>query len=155
MGETGDAQRAAGGFWDDNSRVLRITVPMPDYRLTLNQARSQQSGPMRSRLMGEAHSDAVVIARGLLHAVGREGFLPFPAGMPVFVALDVERKKHGQRWDTAALIEAMKPTMDAWNGLLWADDKQIVGFAVRWDPKPTGRGVVTVTIRDTSMTAFF
>lgn len=135
------------------NRTLRVVVALPDHRLTLNRATSKRSGALRSRLVDEAKHEAVFATFGAdLPDLPRP---LFPAGVALFVAYDVERRKRGQRWDASGMIEAMKPTLDAWNGILYADDKQIVGFAVRWDAKPTGRGVVTVTIREANVAQFF
>ena len=156
----GGAPQAAGGhhtpLWDTpQPYVLRVCVSLPDHRLTLNRVGSRQSGAMRARLVAEAKREAIFATfNDSMPDVPRP---IFPAGVALFMAFDVERRKRGQRWDTSGLIEAMKSYQDAWNGILYADDRQIVGYGITWDERPTGRGIVTVTIRevDRSLAMYF
>lgn len=146
------AKRADTPLWDTpKPYVLRIVVSLPDHRLSLNRVKTNHG--LRTKLVDEAKHEAIFATFAAdLPDVERP---IFPAGVPLFMAFDVERKKRGQRWDTSGLIEAMKPYQDAWSGILYADDRQIVGYAVRWDLRPTGRGTVTVTIRETNVGSLF
>lgn len=118
-----------------------VTVPMPDHRLTLNRVRTNPA--YRVRLVAE-HKDAARLAG--LAALGDGPRPHFPPGARLVAWVAVERRKRGQVWDVSALIEALKPTFDGLNGLLYADDRQLVGFVVEWDRTPIGTGVVHITL---------
>lgn len=127
------------------SAPLTITLPLPDHNLTLNRVGGRQGAAMRDRLVRE-HKDA---ARWLAYEAMRGK--PFPLigpDVPILIVVRVERRKRGQRWDAAGMIEACKAYGDGFQGEIYCDDKQIVAWAVLWDEKPTGAGVVHLEVRD-------
>lgn len=125
--------------------MIVITLPIPDRNLSLN-------GRMhwRSVAKGRRAQHELALARGAL-ALARAGLAApcYPEGK-LAVYIDVERKARGNVWDTAGIIEACKGYCDGLNGVVYTDDAQIRSFAVRWDQRPTGRGLVHLYIRPLS-----
>lgn len=68
----------------------------------------------------------------------------FPVGVNLVAWCHVERRKGGKRWDLGGLVEALKPAFDGLEGIVYANDSQVVGVMVEWDRRPTGTGVVVV-----------
>jgi len=120
--------------------LITVTVPMPDHRLTLNRVRT--NGAYRVRLVHE-HKDTARLAA--LAALGSRERPYFAVGVNVVAWVAIERRKRGQRWDLGALIEALKPAIDGCTGIVYADDRQVVGVVVEWDQRPTGAGLAHLT----------
>ncbi len=123
------------------ARAFTVTLPLPDHRLSLNGRIGWQE--QRRRQQAQA---TWAWQQGLL-ALDGASRPAFPAGVRVMVGLAVERRKGGKVWDAAAVIEACKGYLDGLNGIAYADDRQIAGFRVGWDERPTGAGVVHLTVR--------
>jgi hypothetical protein len=73
----------------------------------------------------------------------------FKVAARIRVRLDVERPRGGKRWDNAGLIEAMKPYMDGIqeSGTVYLDDALLDwDGGIHWGDKPTGTGVVRLTL---------
>lgn len=131
---------AVSGACTGATRALTITLPLPDHALSLNGRghwRAQRAGQLAQ------HEDASLVALGLVPARSRPAF-PLPARL--MVDIDVERRPRGRVWDAAAVIEACKGYFDGLNGVVWGDDVQVTGFRVRFDKRPTGRGLVHLYI---------
>ena len=120
--------------------MITISLPMPDRRLSLNGREHWRT--VRAGQQAQ-HRYAEVVAK-----VQASGWpVPVYASERMSIFIDVERKKGGQRRDTAGLIEAVKGFCDGLNGIVYTDDAQIRSFAVRWDAKPTGNGLIHLYIR--------
>lgn len=119
---------------------LTITLPLPDHDLSLNGRigwREQRQGQRDQKEL------AALVGLATLAGAPRPHF---PAGLRLRVGIDVERRKRGLIWDTPAIIEATKGYLDGLNGVAYADDRQVRSFDVRWDAKPTGRGLIHLYI---------
>jgi hypothetical protein len=123
-----------------HSRALAITLPLPDHALSLN-----GRGHWRAQRAGQRAQHEVALLAGLATIPARlRPRFPLPARL--MVDIDVERRARGKVWDAAAVIEACKGYFDGLNGLAWGDDVQVSGFRVRFDKRPTGRGLVHLYI---------
>lgn len=116
-------------------KPLTITLPLPDYALTLNGTRNRFK---RARLAKEHRGWAKLKAQSLLTKRPH-----FPAGVPVQVDVRVERKPRGRRMDDSAVIECLKAYIDGLEDAgVFEDDRCVRWGSVEWDLKPTGRGLV-------------
>lgn len=121
--------------------MITISLPVPDRRLSLN---GREHWRTVAKLRAEQHEIAQYTAINLAAA---RVMAPLYPAVRVSVSIDVERKVRGQAWDTAGIIEATKGYLDGLNGIVYTDDAQIRVFAVRWDAKPTGNGLIHLYIR--------
>lgn len=125
--------------------MITISLPMPDRRLSLN---GREHWRTVAKLRAEQHE--------LARFTGAAAMMKAPHPWPLYsidrvsVSIDVERKTRGKVWDAAGLIEATKGYLDGLNGVMYSDDTQIRIFAVRWDAKPTGNGLIHLYIRSLS-----
>jgi hypothetical protein len=134
--DTGTPTEAPGGA----TRSLAITLPLPDHALSLN-----GRGHWRAQRAGQQAQHEAALLAGLVAVPARlRPRFPLPARL--MVDIDVERRARGKVWDAAAVIEACKGYFDGLNGLAWGDDVQVSGFRVRFDKRPTGRGLVHLYI---------
>lgn len=123
---------------------LTLTLPFPDHGLTKNRSRSgfgSQWGMLRK--IEEAQQQAVLAA--VAHPALTRDAPYFPSADPLFAVIRAERHKRGQRWDYGGMVEASKPYVDALQGWVYPNDRQVIGSLVLWDTTPTGRGVIHVT----------
>lgn len=125
------------------SQTIVLELPGPDHRLSINGARRTHPAVLR-KIKREHKRWAALAALALIPPDERPAF---PPDARVRVTVDFERLKRGQRWDNAAVIEALKPYMDGIeaSGAIYANDRQLDWVAVNWDERPTGRGVVTLS----------
>lgn len=119
---------------------LTITLPLPRHDLSLNGRINW--GAQRRGQHEQAEAAGFVALATLIDAPRPH----FPAGTPVRVLIDVERRKKGNVWDTPAIIEATKGYLDGLEGHAYANDRQVRAFEVRWDARPTGRGLIHLYI---------
>lgn len=120
--------------------ALTLTLPLPDHDLSLNGRvgwREQRRGQREQKEL------AALVALATLAGAPRPHF---PAGVRLRVLIDVERRTRGNIWDTPAIIEATKGYLDGLEGYAYANDRQVRAFEVRWDAKPTGRGLIHLYI---------
>jgi len=122
--------------------MLSLTLPMPDRKLSLN-------GREHWRTVRKGQTSQHELAGLAAVAVIQERGQPFPVypSEKVSLYIDVERRPRGQRWDTAGLVEAIKGYQDGMEMLIYYNDSQIRTYAVRWDAKPTGNGLIHLYIR--------
>lgn len=125
--------------------MILITLPMPDRNLSLNGRmhwRQQRAGQIDQQQVAQL---AAVVSLRRQHPEHTQYPL-YPADK-VSVLIDVERKKRGQVWDASACVEAVKGYMDGLEGWVYTNDQQIRSYAVRWDARPTGSGLIHLYIR--------
>ena len=120
--------------------TVTLSLPYPDHRLSLN---GREHWRTIHRLRQEQHGAAALVAASVVPAQARPWFA---ADVPLFVTLTMARPARGKRWDCAACIEATKAALDAFNGIVYRDDAQIVGFRVEWTRDPAGAGLVRVRV---------
>lgn len=125
------------------TRALAVVLGLPDHDLTLNRRGGNEHA--RAKLVW-AHKGAATLAA--LMTVPDESRPYFPAGVQVVAWCSIERRKRGQRWDFGAVVEACKPYFDGFNGIVWADDKQLMGMVVVWDERPTGQGIIKIKLTE-------
>lgn len=133
---------------------LTLTLPFPDHGLTKNRSRSgygSQWGMLRK--IEEAQQAAVLAAKTHPALKGDDPY--FPDAEPLFAVIRAERHKRGQRWDYGGMVEATKPYVDALQGWVYPNDRQVIGSLVLWDKKPTGRGIITITFLPVSDAVLF
>jgi len=122
--------------------MITVTLPMPDRNLSFNRIKHWYIVAK-----GREEQRELALARGAMALAAAGVRAPFyPSGL-VSVSIDVERKARGKVWDAAALVEATKGYIDGFNEVIYTDDAQIRSFAVRWDTKPTGNGLIHLYIR--------
>ena len=122
---------------------LKLTLAMPDHALTLNRARTNPG--KRNRLVGESKAKAKEVGEAAAPPLARPWF---PGNTQVLAVCRVERHARGNRWDYGGMVEALKPALDGLQGIVYGNDKQVVGMVILWDEKPTGTGVVRVTFKE-------
>lgn len=128
--------------------MITISLPMPDRRLSLN---GREHWRTVAKLRADQHELAYHACRDAMFLWTMEeerGYdYPLYRTEKVSVSIDVERKMRGHVWDTAGIVEACKGYCDGFNEVIYTDDTQIRSFAVRWDAKPTGNGLIHLYVR--------
>lgn len=122
--------------------MISITLPIPDRNLSLN-------GRMHWRAVRKGQQAQQALASYAALTALDEMVSPRIPYLTekVSVFIDVERKKNGSVWDASACVEACKGYMDGLERLIYTNDQQIRLYAVRWDAKPTGNGLIHLYIR--------
>ncbi len=115
--------------------TLCLYLPLPDHKLTINgrkkHGRTRAGHAAIARIEAEHKDDATRVAG---QALLDKPWPYFPKGTQLKVNLAIKKaSKRSKAWYRSAVIEAMKPYMDAMNGIVYDDDVALHWGEVSWE----------------------